>query len=169
MNSSNFLYGREHALGCELAEEVLLSCGTLQLKVMGWSMLPTLWPGDILEIQPTETQAVCEGDIVLFRRDRRLFVHRVVGHAGDEVVRTRGDAMPQADPPVSSREIVGKIVSIRRHGKVIAPVRERSLANRSVAKLVVHSETAARAVVAIHEKLQGSASAAQDRVVSCQQ
>src|ERR1700758_403813 len=74
-----------HALKCELAGEVLRSSGKLRLRVTGCSMLPAVWPGDTLFVERTTRESVEEGDIVLYERDRRFFVHRVVR-------KTRADA-----------------------------------------------------------------------------
>ena len=82
-DSSTTAIGRSaYALKCELAGEVLRSSGTLRLRAMGWSMLPTVWPGDTLVIERIHSDAVSEGDIVLFGRDRRVFAHRVVAKSG---------------------------------------------------------------------------------------
>ncbi len=78
MNLAAPSLGNANALKCELAGEVLRSSGTLRLRVTGWSMLPTVMPGDTLVIEHVSSDAVSEGDIVLFVRDRRFFVHRVV-------------------------------------------------------------------------------------------
>jgi hypothetical protein len=37
-------------LGCELVADVLRAGGEARVRVMGTSMLPALWPGDILVI-----------------------------------------------------------------------------------------------------------------------
>lgn len=154
MNSSDVVFSDAHGVQCELAREVLRSSGTLRLGVTGWSMLPTLWPGDTLIIEGTNSDGVVPGDIVLFARDRRFFVHRVVGRTADAGgVHTRGDAMPQMDPPVSNRELLGRVVSIERGGTCVAPSREIRAGNRSVAALVRHSAAAARVAVAVHEML----------------
>ena len=58
-----------HLLKCELAREVLRSSGTLRLRVTGWSMLPTVMPGDTL-IVDRAGGGVSRGDIVLFARDQ---------------------------------------------------------------------------------------------------
>jgi signal peptidase I len=142
-----------HALKCDLAGEVLRSSGTLRLQVMGWSMLPTVWPGDTLVIERADSGAVGEGDIVLFGRDRRLFAHRVVttrSHSGDSRVVTRGDAMPVADSPLAQDELLGKVSVIVRNGRCIAPSRSLRLSERAVAALVRSSEIAARVVVGVH-------------------
>jgi len=44
----------------------------------GASMLPAVWPGDVLSVcRGSSTQAL-PGDIILFARQGRLFAHRVV-------------------------------------------------------------------------------------------
>jgi signal peptidase I len=155
MRTPGFMFSSTHALQCELAGEVLRSSGTLRLGVTGWSMLPTLWPGDTLIVEQTRSDAVVPGDIVLFARDRRFFVHRVIAkNSADQEIQTGGDAMPQMDPPVSNRELLGRVVSIVRNGKRIEPSRKRNVASRSVAALVRHSPVAAQVAVAVHETLQ---------------
>ena len=67
-----------HALKCGLAVEVLRSSGTLHLRVLGWSMLPTVWPGDTLLVERLASNEVFDGDIVLFSNGRRFVAHRVV-------------------------------------------------------------------------------------------
>ncbi|MGO9084534.1 MAG: S24/S26 family peptidase [Candidatus Sulfotelmatobacter sp.] len=151
--------GEAHAVKCELAGDILHSSGTLRLRVMGWSMLPSLWPGDTLVIERVESGAVSEGDIVLFGRDRRLFAHRVVAKsspAGDTRILTRGDAMPQPDPPLSEHDMLGKVTSVVRNGKCIEPSRTPRLSERAVAALVRNSEIAARVVVGVHGMRQTS-------------
>jgi hypothetical protein len=38
-------------LMCELVAEVLRSFGTIRFAATGWSMLPSLWPGDTLMVE----------------------------------------------------------------------------------------------------------------------
>jgi len=142
---------KAHELKCELAGEVLRSSGKLRLQVTGWSMLPSVWPGDMLMIERTETAAVSAGDIVLFRRDRRLFAHRVIkdsdGTQGKIV--TKGDGMLQSDSPVAKDELLGKICGIVRNGRHLEP-RTLNFSERAVAALVQRSSSAARLAVGIH-------------------
>jgi signal peptidase I len=148
-----------HAVKCELAGEILRSSGTLRLKVMGWSMLPAVWPGDTLVIERVASAAISEGDIVLFGRDRRLFAHRVVETSsppGNAQLLTRGDAMPQPDQPVGDRDLLGKVTYIVRNGKWIEPSRVPRFSERAVAALVRSSEIAARVVVGVHGTCQTS-------------
>ena len=65
-------------LGCEMAAEVLRSSGNLCLRVSGLSMLPAVWPGDILNVSRLDANLALPGDIVLYGREGRLVAHRVV-------------------------------------------------------------------------------------------
>jgi hypothetical protein len=168
MKASTFTLSEAHALQCELAREVLLSSGFLRLAVTGWSMLPTLWPGDTLLVERCESRAVAEGDIVLFARDRRFFVHRVIGSSVGDALQTRGDAMPQADPPVGSGDLLGKIISVLRNGRRLEPARKLPVGQRAVAAVVQKSELAARALVALHDMFQSSNETSSDRGIPCQ-
>ena len=137
-----------HAMKCELACESLLQCGTLRLKVNGSSMVPTIWPEDVLMISTIRDEEIRPGQIALYRRNGRLFVHRVIGDkcpANGEQVLLRGDCMPQADPPVPVRDLLGKVDYILRNGKKIAPGNTIPLAQRAVAAFVQSSVMGARA------------------------
>jgi len=147
-----------HAAQCELAAEVLHSSGRLRLQVMGWSMLPTIWPGDTLIVEHASVSEVSPGDIVLFGRGRRLFAHRIVGtdRSGKSTMLTRGDAMPTTDSPIGESELLGKVSFIVRNGKYIRPRATLHVVERAVACLVQRSEFAARVVVGVHGLLQTS-------------
>ena len=142
--------GPEHALKCELAEEVLRSSGHLRLQVTGWSMLPTICPGDTLVLESAMAADISEGDIVLFRRDRRLFVHRALARTSHDQWLTRGDAMPYTDSPIGDNELLGRVLYLIRNGRCVEPGKSLSLSQRALAALVRSSETAARVIVGIH-------------------
>jgi len=151
--------GDTHASKCALAAEVLRSSGKLRLRVMGWSMLPAVWPGDTLLIERVDSGEFSEGDIVLFGRDRRFFAHRVVtrnGKPGSSRILTRGDAMPRPDPPISDSDVLGKVAGIVRKGKCFRPSKTPRLSGRAVAALVRRSQIAARVVVGVHGWRQSS-------------
>jgi hypothetical protein len=145
-------YNPAHALKCEIASEVLRSSGKLRLCAMGWSMLPSVMPGDTLLIERAEGNAVCEGDVVLFECNGRFVAHRVVrrtdGNSGQLL--TRGDAALRADQPLGECELLGKVSHIVRDGKCIEVRRSLSLAQRAIAALARRSKTAARVVVGVH-------------------
>ena len=111
-------------LGCELAAEVLRSSGRLRLRATGASMLPAVWPGDVLCVCRRSATQALPGDIILFARQGRLFAHRVVErtfHQGAPYWITRGDTLDHHDPQVSSHELLGRITSIQRGSRRIVP------------------------------------------------
>lgn len=129
------------------------------MKVTGWSMLPTVWPGDTLVVERAESGRTVSGDIVLVLREGRLFAHRLIENAGDDgshEILTRGDAMQRPDPPVHKNGLVGKVALIVRNGKCIAPRRALRVSERAVAAMVQRSDLAARVVVGVHDFLQPS-------------
>ena len=152
MSSFAVALGEAHAVKCELAGDVLRSSGALRLRVMGWSMFPSIRPGDTLVIHGAGRNAVSQGDVVLFRRDRRLFVHRVVSKGGQLV--TQGDSMSAPDPPVPESDLLGTVSFIIRNGKCIQPKRTLRVPERVAANLFQRSEFAARVVVGVHGRLQ---------------
>ena len=125
------------------------SSGYLRLQVTGWSMLPSVWPGDTLELERTGRDKLSTGDIVLFSRDRRLFAHRIVRSSG-KTIHTRGDALPYTDPVVFEDALLGRVVCIVRDGKRIRPRKRLSVTQRAVAGIVRSSDLAARVVVGIY-------------------
>ena len=160
-----------HASKCELAGEVLRSTGKLRLQVTGWSMLPTVMPGETLVVESfgdgEVSQEVSRGDIVLFRRDGRLFAHRVVatpsGSGLDQIV-TRGDGMLHADSPLAASDVLGKVSCILRNGRSRKPPVRLSLSQRAVAAAVRRFDSAARFLVGIHQLRHSS----KETSITCQ-
>lgn len=148
-----FVISESHAVKCELAAEVLRSSGTLRLQVRGWSMLPSIWPEDTLLVEQVEFPQMAEGEIILFRRERRLFAHRIVRSDRSDVL-TRGDSMAAPDSPVGGDEVLGRVVSIIRNGKHFQPRTSLRVHERVVAGVVQRSELAARVLVGARELLQ---------------
>jgi signal peptidase I len=149
---SNVSGVQEHSLKCDLSCDCLRLFGTIRLKVNGWSMLPTIWPGDTVMVSPTNFSQITAGKIALFRRGDRFFVHRVLSkdNVKNEIL-SRGDAMLRTDPPFVSGELLGEVQLIIRNGKQMKPSRKMSLGHRGFAQVVQRSTWAARvAVMARH-------------------
>src|SRR5213594_1624457 len=108
------------AAGCGLAAEVLSLAGQVRLRVTGSSMLPSVWPGDILTVCRAEARQILPGEIVLVARDGLLRAHRLIGKTERFLV-TRGDSLLLNDPPVSDNELLGKVTSILRGRHRIVP------------------------------------------------
>jgi hypothetical protein len=121
----------------ELAAEVLAAGGTLRLQALGTSMLPSIWPGDVLSIEPKASREISPGDIVLVVRDGRFFVHRLIRMSESEWI-TRGDSLPQADEPVAEAQVLGKVSLIHRRSGAVVPERRVSLFRRALAWMLCH-------------------------------
>jgi len=84
-------------------------------------MFPWIRSGDILFARRCEIEHAREGEVVLFERDGRLFVHRVLRRAtanSQGIARTslltKGDALDGCDAPVSSAEFLGRVIRLNR-------------------------------------------------------
>lgn len=120
-----------------LVEEIVQTFGKVRLRVFGTSMTPAILPGDLVSIRRVDLDEISAGEVVLFLQNGRLFVHRVVGrnvvspegNNEEPCLITRGDRLRHDDPPVSSRELLGRVVSIERNNRNIelAPRTSNSL------------------------------------------
>jgi signal peptidase I len=162
---------KSDALKCELASELLRMSGSLRLPTTGWSMLPTVWPGDMLVIERVSSEDVFEGDLVMFSSGRRFVAHRVVAKdrssAGSRI-QTQGDAVPLPDCPVAESDLLGKVSFILRSGKCMKPTRRLRFSKRALAAVFRRSPLAARAVVRLRGLSQTSHSPSQDETSQVQ-
>jgi len=143
------------ALKCELATEVLRSFGSLRFTATGWSMLPSIFPGDMLVVERIHSEQVRVGDVVLVAREGGLCTHRVISTAGDAASRqwiTQGDGMSAPDRPVLENELLGRVAYLIRAGKCVAVPSELDAIESLVAKIVRRSRPAARALVYLQQK-----------------
>ena len=96
--------------------------GRISLRVQGTSMLPWVRPGDIARIRKVSADAIRCGDVVLFRRENYLFVHRIIEKRGameSAEFRAKGDAHPTCDGVVEQQELLGRVVRLYRRGRRI--------------------------------------------------
>ena len=144
-----------HALKCKLAEEVLRKCGRLHLQATGCSMLPTIWPGDILVVSRIGEGSVVAGDIVLTRSiTSSLVAHRVFA-MNERSFLTRGDSQKWPDAPVAKDEFLGKVSAIIRRGKIVEPRRSLRASERCVAAFFRRSRFAARVTSRLYRLSNG--------------
>ncbi len=83
---------------------------TVRLRVHGESMLPTLWPGDVVEIESCSLAGIRPGDIALAYAEGRLFLHRFVELRSPGGFVMRGDSMPASDPQFPAEALIGRLV-----------------------------------------------------------
>src|SRR5271155_3709868 len=98
------------AVRSALVADVLRGSGYLRLQVRGESMLPILWPGDVVEIASCSPEDVRPGEIVLALRDSRFVLHRFVAPWQPGSFLLCGDSMPGSDPPFPLEALLGRLV-----------------------------------------------------------
>ena len=104
-------------------------------------MLPALWPGDLLTVRSHQPEDVKSGEIVLYMRRGRFFIHRIVSTNPtdqDAFLITRGDSMPKNDLPVRRSEFLGKVTEIRRAGSIVVPAQRLSVFSQILGYLFCH-------------------------------
>jgi|SoiMethySBSTD1v2_1073268.scaffolds.fasta_scaffold45136_2 hypothetical protein len=83
------------------------------------SMEPTLYGGDAVLAVPLEGDPV-RGDILVFRQNDDLVVHRFLGPArapdGAPCLRTRGDGRAELDPALFRANVRARVAALRRAG-----------------------------------------------------
>ncbi len=147
-----------------LAAQLLRGRGTLHLKVWGTSMLPTVWPGDLVTIQSAADDEVVPGDMVLVLRDDRFFVHRLVERRLVQdclLLIMRGDAMPHNDPPAAVSQLLGRVTRIRRGHRSLVPNRRVPVFQSALAWMLCHCGRFRNLMLHIHAaRMQLSAGSA---------
>lgn len=133
-----------------LAVESLRQSGRLRLMVRGESMLPSLWPYDIVQIESASLDRVRQGDIVLAYRDGRFYLHRLLSVCGSGFI-SRGDSMPVADPAYSADSLVGKLTAIERSGKMVRTTR-LGFWSRHLGSLFCHCGPARRFALRLRQR-----------------
>jgi hypothetical protein len=88
------------------------------LKLAGTSMLPAIWPGDMVRFQHCQPADLRKGEIILYRLDGVLTAHRLVRIEDDQIV-VRGDTRTCCDPPVSADKVVGRATAVCRKGQFV--------------------------------------------------
>lgn len=136
---------RREMLTCGLAEELVRRFGEVRLRVFGTSMLPSIFPGDLIYVQRAAISEISSGEIVLYSRQGRLFAHRVIacgGSAAQPLLITRGDRLRHDDSPVSSSELLGRVTSVGRGEHYVKPSAQASKSNEPLLRLLQLSDRA---------------------------
>ena len=105
----------------ELCAGLLGEGRVVRFRAEGRSMEPSIREDDILTVAPLSGE-VRRGDVLLYRADRRLTAHRVVGRVrgADAILRVRGDAPGWEEEHVSLDDVLGRVVEVERRGRRVA-------------------------------------------------
>lgn len=87
-------------------------------------MFPWIRSGDLVFVRRFAFDQASAGDVILFERSERLFVHRVIvaGTNGGGLrtnLITKGDALDTEDAPVSRAEFLGRVIRVHRDSRHI--------------------------------------------------
>ena len=157
-----------------LAIESLRTSGRLRLRVHGASMLPTLWPSDVVEIEKSSPENIRPGEIVLAIRDGQFHLHRFVRHLRQGFL-LRGDSMPAADPVFPREALLGRLVgretrvgSEAKSDRYVFPCSAFRLGvlSRFAGWLFCHVDLARRIALRVHTRRRSSEASEMDGQLS---
>lgn len=124
----------------------------LRFVAHGVSMLPILYPGDLLTIESFASEPRC-GEIVLCRHTNGFRVHRIVkilGNAPDALYILRGDALTQHDPPAHRDDLLGRLTSLERNGARFEIDATQTLRRRILCSVIRRSTVATALLLRSH-------------------
>ena len=143
--------GISQYLFLDVSTELLQCGHSVRFQAPGRSMHPAIKEGETITVEPVEPPAVRTGDIILYRTEAGVIAHRVVGieqrnpcseaplRAEEQISKPRhspsqstelsphqlfilrGDASANCDRPIEGGQILGKVVSVERDGRLIDP------------------------------------------------
>lgn len=90
-----------------------IKCGNVEtIKVIGFSMLPTIQQKDMIRVQHADKY--CVGDIVVYEyKTQGLLVHRIIA-INDNEIWCRGDNAVRIEK-IGYEDIIGKVVAIQHN------------------------------------------------------
>jgi len=108
----------------------------VSVRLHGRSMLPIVFPGTLVSIEPVTASECREGDVVVVQRGGTLSAHRWLGGARDARI-LQGDAFDLPDRPVVDEQVLGRAAALLV-GRWTIPVPSsfRPWLSRSIARAV---------------------------------
>jgi hypothetical protein len=105
----------------EMWQEACENGRTVSFKIVSGSMSPVIQVGDIVQVSRVDPSKIGVGDIVAFRQDAKVMVHRVSAISrsnGGLRFRQGGDA-GSTSLEIAARSLIGRIGVIKREGRDI--------------------------------------------------
>lgn len=91
----------------------------LCFKALGSSMFPFVRNGDMVTIKKVKSDTLLVGEIVFYEKDGSFCLHRFLKRNSKNEIITKGDNQPILDTPISSEDVLGKLIIIKRDNQVI--------------------------------------------------
>ena len=142
-----------HDTRLDLAAEVLHRFGEVRFIAHGSSMIPSIYPGDLLTVRSGAAADARRGEIVFFLLGGRPYVHRVTRKWPERnriAFATRGDALPKEDPSVDASQLLGRVTAIQRRGKYVEIVAKPGPVMRAHRWAVRNSLAYTRLLLSVH-------------------
>ena len=105
----------------DFVEALLDDALTLEIKMQGYSMFPTLKNGDTAHVEKCAPDKVKRGDILVFKHNGKFIAHRFLKQKNENGHRffvAKGDNNRHYDPLFNEKELVGKVISATKNGKI---------------------------------------------------
>lgn len=90
------------------------------MRAEGGSMLPILYPKDLIFFKKTSFQQCRTNDIIIFKKQSQFLTHRVIYKSKSHLI-TKGDNNQQSDGKIPPKQIIGKAYQIKRNKIIINP------------------------------------------------
>jgi signal peptidase I len=128
-------------------QNLLNKTGSMTLRVNGQSMMPTLAPGDCVQIKPFNFESLSSGDIIAFYQHDECLVHRVKCRVGLGVL-TCGDNNILLDKLVTRDFYLGRVsTQIKQSGirsEFLPTVHSDCAPNQTLIKLFLENRSFTR-------------------------
>jgi signal peptidase I len=120
IHANNIESSSERTIG--LIKAVLESGNSVELPASGYSMFPTLRPGDKVVVKPvTSGELPKPGDVVVYKKNIVFVMHRLIeiieGNDGAPSFISRGDLGIGQDEPWYKQQFMGIAISYKRGEK----------------------------------------------------
>lgn len=86
------------------------------IKTFGSSMVPFFLDGDVLEIKKTPFSSLKVNDFITFKKGNSYITHRAIFKSKQFII-TKGDQNLKSDGKIYPRQILGKVVQVKRGSK----------------------------------------------------
>src|SRR3989344_5224599 len=86
---------------------------SFRIKSQGLSMIPVLWPGDLIYFSIKKTENLKENDLILAFKNEKLFAHRVIYRTAGYLI-TKGDNNILCDGRIYPRQVIGTVTKLNR-------------------------------------------------------
>jgi|SRR5437773_5147556 len=95
--------------------DLLFRTQAIRLRAAGWSMYPTLWPGDRLTAELVGPAQLQVGDLLLIHHRGRVICHRLISMqatGGEPRLLTKGDGQNGCGDVTHADQVLGRIVAV---------------------------------------------------------